>query len=235
MRPSLHSPASPLRRISSQTVAVTATATDSESGVNAVTVRLNGHGRYGYSYARLKRDGDQWVGQAKIKQCVKSGEWKATVYLNDGAGNYKAYRSHALEAADLPFSISVTSTPGDSNPPEVDNATAAGAEHTITLNFSEGVKNVSDSTLRVYAMKPASTRYTSSTSISSITCGDGISTVPCDGSGNLVTSARLTVPDVVGGARFQVWANLDNLTPQLTDGAGNPLRWDYSVAQVTGS
>jgi hypothetical protein len=37
------------------------------------------------------------------------------------------------------------------------------------------------------------------------------------------------------GKEFQVYANLGGITSQLTDGAGNPLSWNFQAADVTGS
>jgi hypothetical protein len=105
----------------------------------------------------------------------------------------------------------------------------------ITLDFSEGVKNVTDSTLDVFALAPASARFQTPLAISHIVCSDGTGTVACSGSGGLVTSAVLTVPDVSAGRNYQVWANPDSVTSQLTDGAGNPLDWSFQAADVTGS
>ncbi|MBV9486180.1 MAG: hypothetical protein JO246_09010 [Frankiaceae bacterium] len=220
---------------SKQILTVTANVSDTQSGVRFLALRLSGGGRFGYGFARLKPDGDHWSGQVKIRQCSRGGDWKVSAFTSDRAGNYHSYRPHALAAAGFTSVVTVTSNPGDGRSPEVNNATASGAEHTITLNFSEGVKNVTDTTLEVYPMKPAATRYETTSAISAISCSDGTGTVPCDGSNGLVTSARLSVDDVVGGAKFQVWANQDAVTSQLTDGAGNPLQWGYRVAQVTGS
>jgi hypothetical protein len=105
----------------------------------------------------------------------------------------------------------------------------------ITLDFTEGVKNVTDSTLAVFARAPASTRFQAPLSISNVVCSDGTGTVACTGNGGLVTSAVLTVPDVAAGQDYEVWANQGSVTSQLTDGAGNPLDWSYQAADVTGS
>jgi hypothetical protein len=45
----------------------------------------------------------------------------------------------------------------------------------------------------------------------------------------------LDVHDVTGGHRYDVLANQGAVTSQLTDGAGNPLSWDYTREQVTGA
>jgi hypothetical protein len=43
------------------------------------------------------------------------------------------------------------------------------------------------------------------------------------------------VPDVAAGQDYEVWANVDSVTPQLTDAAGNPLGWGRIAAKVVGS
>jgi hypothetical protein len=219
-----------------QTVDITATASDTQSGVSSVYVRVFHAGRAGgYAFARLQPDGDNWTGQLKLRACSASGIWKVGASVEDNANNYTNYRQKKLAAAGMTSSIEVTSNPGDNQSPEVIGATASGRHHTITLNFSEGVKTVTDSTLSVYAMKPAADRYKSTTPVSSISCSDGTNDVACSGDDGLVTSAVLDVPGVVSGAKFRIWSNVDAVTPQLTDGAGNPLDWDYPVAEVKGS
>lgn len=218
-----------------QTVSVAATATDSGSGVRSVRVSFNHGGQGGFATAVLTRHGTQWTGQAKFRRCIPDGQWRIEAFVIDAAHNYASYRANELSDAGLPSQLSVQSSPGDTIAPEVANSTASGIDHTITLDFSEGVKNVSTSTVAVYAQKPASTRYRHPLSVSGITCSNGTTTVGCAGAGGLVTSARLVVPAVTGGDTYTVWANLAAVTPQLTDAAGNPLRWDYEVAKVTGS
>jgi hypothetical protein len=224
---------------SSQLVTVTARATDKQSGLALVLAQIQfGRGydiRGSFLDVRLTRHGNLWTGQAKIRECVPSGTWRVSVDLVDRAENLAQYSSKKLLAAGLPGQLSVTSHPGDSNPPSVKSSTASGAGHMITLDFSEGVKNVTDSTLAVFALAPASTRFQTQLAISHIACSDGTGTVACSGSGGLITSAVLTVPDVTAAQDYQVWANLDSVTSQLTDGAGNPLDWSFQVADVTGS
>lgn len=41
----------------------------------------------------------------------------------------------------------------------------------------------------------------------------------------LVTSAKLTVADLKPGAQYIVYANLNQVTAQLTDGNRNPMDW----------
>jgi hypothetical protein len=222
-----------------EAVTVTARATDRQSGVAFARAHLTaGPGRFapGSSLTvHMTRLGDVWTGQAKVRECVPSGAWRVSVDLVDNAENVARFSSKSLIAAGLPGQITVTSHPGDVEPPSVDSSTAAAAHHMITLDFSEGVKNVTDSTLSVFALAPASTRFQSPLTISGVVCSDGTGTVACSGSGGLVTSAVLTVPDVVAGRHYEVWANQDSVTPQLTDGAGNPLDWTYQATTVKGS
>jgi hypothetical protein len=236
-----------------QTITVTATASDALSGVKHVNVDMSINGGAGGSaagfypfpglgyyqnsdvYVSLKRSGDTWTGTAKFRRCVPSGNWKVSASVQDRAGNSIYYTSKKLTAASLPGTIAVTATPGDVDPPDVRNATAAGVTNTITLDFTEGVKNVNTSTLSVYAMKPKATRFEATTPINSIQCSNGMAYIDCSGSGGLVTSAILQLTGPIDGLKYQVYANLNQITTQLTDGAGNPLSWNYAVAQVTGS
>jgi hypothetical protein len=249
------SPASVNTTTGAQTVTVTATASDALSGVARVNVNLGiSHGdagsapivglypfpglgfqQTGFVNATLTPSGSKWVGTLTFRKCVPSGNWHTQLSLSDNAGNFANYPSKTLTAAGLPGTLAVTSTAGDVEPPTVRDATASGADGTVTLDFTEGVKNVSASTLSVYALRPVATRYQHTTAISAIVCSNGKADVACSGSGGLVTSAILTVPAVVGGKEFQVFANLGGIGSQLTDGAGNPLSWNFQAADVTGS
>jgi hypothetical protein len=225
-----------------QDVTVTATATDTKSGVKRINASMylrqtGGFKPGGFANLRLTRNGSQWTGQTKIRECAPSGDWRVSAYVTDHANNQTFYSSKTLTAAGLPGELTVISTPGDVTAPTVDNATASSAQHTITLDFSEGVKDVNTSTLTVFARHPAAARFQHDVAISAITCSNGSITVDCSGTatGGLVTSAVLTVPAIAVGKEYQVWANLDSVTLQLTDAAGNPLDWSYEAADVTGS
>jgi hypothetical protein len=236
-----------------ETVTVTATATDTRSGVSRVNATLyTNHGENGsaagfYPYpglgfvssgnlnVNLKRSGDEWVGTAKFRECVPSGTWKVDAYVTDRAENSTFYSSKKLIAAELPGTLAVTATHGDVEPPSVRDAVALDFNNWIILDFTEGVKNVSTSTLSVFAMKPKADRFQSTTPINGIVCYHEGTIVDCSGSGGLVTSAVLTVNALSGQAKFQVYANLNSMTSQLTDGAGNPLDWNEPAAEVTGS
>jgi hypothetical protein len=238
-----------------QTVTVMATAKDARSGVARIDVELNishgdadgapsgglypfpgvGFSQSGFLNTTLTKQGSQWVGTLTFRRCEPSGNWHVQIGLSDKANNFANYRSKQLAAAHMPGTLSVTSTPGDVEPPTVRGATASSSDHTITLDFSEGVKNVTTSTLSVYALRPAADRFQQTSTISSIVCSNGETNVDCSGSGGLVTSATLTVPAVVLGKEFLVFANLGGITSQLTDGAGNPLDWSFEAADVTGS
>jgi hypothetical protein len=222
-----------------QQATVTATARDAKSGVRRTQVELfNRSGEEkqdSFLTVNLKRQGNAWVGHATFQQCVPSGAWDVQAFVIDKAGNFAAYSAKKLTAAGLPGHVTVVSTPGDSTDPTVSNATASAAHHMITLDFSEGVKNVTGSTLTVFAKSPAATRFQSPVTVSGITCFNGTGAVSCTGSGGLATSAQLDVPDVAAGQQDEVFANLNSVTSQLTDGTGNPLDWNYPAAEVTGS
>lgn len=223
------------------TVNVTATATDQRSGVKSVEVSASvanqGEGEYRYSYvsSRLRQVGNHWEGTLTFHRCAAAGTWQLSAYAVDTAGNGHFLNTKRLVRAGLPSSISVTSNPGDAEPPYVTGSTASGADSTITLDFDAGVRNVTTSTLTVYAMQPDDQRFQQSQQVSAIVCSDGHATVDCAGDQQPVTSAVLTVSGLSAGSEYQVWSNLDAITPQLTDVAGNPLDWNYEVADVTAS
>jgi hypothetical protein len=222
-----------------QEVTMTATAHDATSGVGRIQAELfsrRGAGeRAAFVTVNLKRAGHHWVGHAIIQQCVPSGSWDVRVFVGDKAGNFAGYAVKKLIAAGLPGHLTVFSTAGDSIEPTVTNSTASAAHHMITLDFSEGVKNVTGSTLTVFARQPAATRFSSPLTVSGITCFNGTGAVSCTGSGGLATSAELDVPGIAAGQDYEVFANLNSVTSQLTDGTGNPIDWSFPAAEVTGS
>lgn len=241
-----------------ETVTVTAKATDTGSGVRAIDVfggirhGINGvaSGAYplgaagiGYLssdnfHARLTKtaNGD-WVGTTRVRQCVPSGTYKLNVSLRDGADNSRFYSTKQLAKAGITSTVDVTSKHGDIEAPYVYSAATYGAESRVFLNFSEGVANVSTSTLAVYPLSPSSSRFTTPATVTAITCANGTDTVDCSGSGSggLVTSAALTVSDLKPGKDYAIYANLDQVTPQLIDGNGNAVDWNYQAAQVKDS
>jgi hypothetical protein len=237
-------------------VTVTAKATDIRSGVRYIDVTgfirhgINGvaDGLYphaaagvGYSssadfHARLKKSSSgDWVGTTKVRRCVPSGTYKLNVSLRDVAGNYRNYSTKQLAKAHITSTIDVTSKHGDIVAPYVYSAATYGPERKLFLNFSEGVANVSTSTLAVYPLSPASSRFTTPATVTKMKCSNGTDTVDCSGSGDLVTSAVLTVAGFKPGKKYDVYANLNQVTPQLTDGNGNPLDWNYAATEVMDS
>ncbi|HEY2299568.1 MAG TPA: hypothetical protein VGH43_17680 [Jatrophihabitans sp.] len=237
-------------------VTVTAKATDIGSGVQYVYV--NGGIRHGvngaaggayplaadgigylssnYFSVRLKKGTDgRWVGATTIKQCVPSGTYKLNVAVRDVAGNYRSYSKRQLDNAHITSTVDVTSKHGDVAAPYIYSAATYAPQHAIFLNFSEGVATVDTSTLAVYPLSPISSRFTTPADVSAIVCSHGLDTIDCSGSGSLVTSAVLTVPSLTPGVRYDVYANLNQVTPQLVDGNGNPMGWNYESAEVRDS
>jgi hypothetical protein len=105
----------------------------------------------------------------------------------------------------------------------------------VFLNFSEGVATVDTSTLTLYPMAPRKSRFTKPAPVAGIVCANGRTTVACSGSAGLVTSAVLTVPSLVPGHQYELYANLDDTTPQLTDGNANPMDWNNNAVEVKDS
>jgi hypothetical protein len=236
-----------------QQVTVTAQATDTGSGVRFIDVNggirhgINGlaDGNYPHAAAgvgflssddfhvRLEQSSNgDWIGTTTVRRCVPSGSYKLTASLSDAAGNRAFYSTKQLAKAGITSRVDVTSKRGDVVAPYVFSAATYGADSNLFLNFSEGVANVSTSTLTVYALSPKSTRFQAPVNVSAIACADGKDVVDCSGAGDLITSAKLTVPDLDPGTRYVVYANLDQVSPQLTDGNGNPMDWNYAATEV---
>jgi hypothetical protein len=237
-------------------VTVTAEATDAGSGVREIDVNSGiRHGLNGASgglypraaagvgflsnenfHVRLKKNSNgDWVGTTTVRRCVPSGTYKLTAELRDGARNYHFYSTKQLAKAGITSTVDVTSKHGDVAAPYVYSAATYGADENLFLNFSEGVANVSTSTLSVFPLSPRSTRFTTQATITDLACANGTHTVDCSGSGGLITSAKLTISDFKPGTSYQVYANLNEVTPQLVDGNGNPMGWNYDQAEVRDS
>ena len=176
-----------------------------------------------------------WVGTATVRRCVPSGTYKLSAQVDDVAGNHRYYSSPQLSKAHLTSAVAVTSRHGDIVAPYVYSAATYGADGEVFLNFSEGVTDVGTSTLTVFALGAQNTRYQSPMTIASIVCSDGHQAVDCSGANELVTSAVLTVPGMTAGEGYEIWANQDQVTPQLADGNRNPLDWNYAATEVVDS
>lgn len=230
------SPASLDSTTAPATATITATAADVGSGVRSIYVNAaKRHRPYGFAATRLHRDGDSWTGTLKFPACGAGGTYQLNLSVVDAARNYSQYSHKRLLASDFPASLHVTSHHGDVQPPRISGATALAANGEITVTFSEGVHNVSTSTLTLYPMAPADSRYQQPAGIAGIVCSDGSATVDCSGSAQPVTSAVLSVPGLTAGSTYQLWANLRSATPQLTDAAGNPMEWGYPAVAIRAS
>jgi hypothetical protein len=237
-------------------VTVTAKAADARSGVRYIDVNgsirhgINGvaHGAYPFAAAgvgfqssadfhvRLRKNANgDWVGTTTVRRCVPSGTYKLDADVRDVAGNDHNYSSTQLAKAGITSTVDVTSKHGDVVAPYVYSAATYGPERKLFLNFSEGVANVNTSTLTVYPLSPASTRYTKPATVTGITCSNGTETIDCSGSGDLVTSAYLVVSGFKPGKKYDVYANLNQVTPQLVDGNRNAMDWNYTATEVMDS
>jgi hypothetical protein len=246
-----------------QTVAIKASATDAVSGVKQIEVSFErnsnlgivfgagsdsagaasapGFGRFGNFAAggdvnvRLTRTGSQWTGTATFRECVPTGKWHVSVQTFDNANNGSFFFGKRLTKLGFANTLQVAAAPQYVFDPVVTAATAGGAQHQITLDFDNGVQNLTTSNLTAYAMSPADTRYQTPLPITSIQCSNGSAFIDCSGSGGLVSSAVLTIPGVVGKQHYEVWADLDATTSQITDAGGLPVSWQYAIAQVKGA
>jgi hypothetical protein len=241
----------------SEQVTVTATATDTGSGVKSIQLGSGIHGGLngvaggfyplasagiGYLSAknfnvRLKKTASGgWVGVTTVKQCVPSGTYKLDVRLADAAGNYRSYNKKQLVHAGITSTVEVTSKHGDIARPYVYSAATLDAQSWLILNFSEGVANVNTSTLTVYPLSPKSTVFTTPTTVTGMTCYNGSpDPVDCSGADGLVTSAVLTVPSLEAGKKYEVYANQNQVTEQLVDGNRNPVSWNSDTTGVIGA
>ena len=189
-----------------------------------------------YFNVRLKKTSNgSWVGTTTVRRCVPSGTYKLNVNLTDVAGNYHYYSTKQLAKSGITSTVRVTSKHGDVAAPYVYSAATYGADSELFLNFSEGVANVSTSTLTVYPLSPAKTRFSKPAAVTAITCANGTKKIACSGSDGLVTSAVLIIPSLKPGNQYQVYANLNQVSPQLTDGNRNPLDWNYAATEVKDS
>jgi hypothetical protein len=203
-------------------------------GADAYLSNPNGGVGSDLSIELARRPGtDTFVGTKNLRECVPGGAWRVEIGLDDNAHNQISYSPDQLAAMQLPNTIHVTSSPGDIVPPRAMAVTSV-ADHTLTLMFSEGVENVDDSTVHVYPLSPPAARFYP-VPITMVTCSTGAATVDCTGGHGLVTSAVLTIPQLTSGTQYSVFANVDGVAPQLTDGNGNPLAWSRRVDRVKAS
>lgn len=237
-------------------VTVTARAKDVGSGVRYIEVNSGiQHGANGaaggsyplaaagvgylaseYLHVRLNKNASgDWVGTMRVRQCVPSGTYKLTVEVRDVAGNDQYYSTKHLAHEHITSTVEVTSKHGDVEAPYVYSAATYAPDHEIFLDFSEGVADVTTSTLTIYPLSPAGSRYTTPADVTNIECAHGTDIVDCSGSNGLVTSAALTVPSMKPGEKYDVFANLRDVTAQLVDGNGNPMDWNYSATEVKDS
>lgn len=221
-------------------VTVKATLVDAKAnikGAYAVFAPVNNKsGDYASVGATLKYTSHHvWKGSATFAECVPSGTWDLGVYAYTPNRSVTHFAKPSRNG--LPDSIQVTSTPGDIDPPTVTDSSASSAAETVSLTFSEGVKNVTSSDLSVYALTPPGSAYQNSETIGGIVCMNGASIVDCSGSGGLVTKAVLSVPSLSGhaGVECAVWANQHGVSTQLTDGVGNPMDWENPATVVMDS
>ncbi len=227
------SPASVDITTGAQRVTFSATATDSGSGVQGISADASPPSGTPVHDVDLTRHGNTWTGTITIGPCAPTGTWLLDAAVGDRARNTTFYDSTALADAGFSSTLQVSATPDDTVAPTVQ--ATSDRPHTITLEFNEGVKNVRASTVRVYALSPASRRFQHTTAISSIACTDGEQQVACNGSSALVRYAILRIPGLTSESRYQVFTNAGAVRTQLTDAARNPMPWTEPAATVTAS
>jgi hypothetical protein len=209
-----------------QQVTVTATVTDTESGVASGYFDLRPHPNasdhpIGETFAYFTVNGDTLTGTATIARCVITGDWELGLDIRDAAGRETHPDSAELERLGFPSTLSVTSDPpGHRGGPREHAASTSLTDRTITVGFNRPVKNATMDNLLVYRAK----HFAQPVPTSAISCSDGTTTVPCDGSSGLATAVTLTVPSL-GDHHYLVSPNQDSVVSQITDDAGNPVPW----------
>ena len=119
-------------------VKVTAKATDSQSGVSAVSVTFTRNGRKLQVAAGMKRvagtpKSGTYAGYATVPRWVGKAGWSASAIVMDTAFNTRSYTTKALTSAHLPHAIAVVSK----NDTTVPTATAESFTPT-TVDVSNG-------------------------------------------------------------------------------------------------
>jgi hypothetical protein len=212
-----------------QTVTVNVTASDPQSGVASVSAVLNTwtnvYEQHGAG-ARLRLHhltGNNWTATVGVPPCAVSGRYTAQAWATNHAnGGSTGQRSNPLH---------VTSTRGAPDmTPRVSAATASAGTGMVTLTFNEGVKNVTATTLKVFAVS-ADGGLGRQLPVIGIVCSDASTTVACNGSAAVITSAQLNVAGLSPEAT--IWANQDSITSQLTSRFGYPMDWNDAAASVT--
>ncbi|HVV75490.1 MAG TPA: hypothetical protein VHC43_05590 [Mycobacteriales bacterium] len=178
-------------------------------------------------FVRLVPDGTSWSGSLTIPGCVTNGVWKAGVYIQDQAGRHRDYDDAALRNAGLPDTLNVTSNEVDTDAPGVSSVSADATTHTISVSFSPGVFNIAPAALTVYRSTPAGPQYESPLSIAGISCRTADVAIACNGSAGAVSTAVLQVPSVVAGETYEVWANLNQVIPPISDAEGYAVDPEY--------
>jgi len=134
----------------SQTITVTAHATDNLSGVAYGYIYFSALGSQS-GYSSRAADGYFYVSggtslaavltaSVSVPQYSQPGTWRASVYLYDNVGNEAYYSTAALTTAGFPTNLAVTSTPLPSTtPPKLTNF----ALNTTAVTVSNGSATVS--------------------------------------------------------------------------------------------
>lgn len=227
-----------------QRITVTARLADRGSGVRAAAVELDRtvsistpDGGYTETFpvylVSLRRHGGIWSGTAGIHRCDETYTYALAVDAVDRAGNSVQIGRHGLQQIGAAPTIHVQTANTSSGPPTVTGAATEPSE--VDVDFSSPVTNVSPSTISLYDVTSPADRYQSATPIQSIACFDASGEqTDCSGATDPVTKARLSVSSIVSGDRYELWANLNSVTPQLTDTLSFPMNWLQPAADFTG-
>jgi hypothetical protein len=218
---------------------VIAHVADPQSGVRNIGIefRAAGGGEGSELGAKLTRRGDHWIGHFRVRRCSANGHWRLynVDAHNRAFGHLNLFGKRELRRSGLAASFTVAGGEFDDPVPTVVSATRNGDQ--LTLDFSEGVRNVSSASLTVYRHAASGFEFgRGPLTITAISCRRNGAPVDCTGRSGLVTSTTLTVPGapppipkLPATFSFGVLANQGVVVGQLSDELGRPMTWTDQV------
>jgi hypothetical protein len=215
--------------------AVTARATDAESGVESVSVTLYPRAVEGEELglsradppvftATLRRSAGSpadgtWSGVLRVGRCARIGTYDVLADVSDHIGRYRGYHGSRLTALGVPAQVDIVSRARDTFLPTIGRR--ALSSRRIVVVFDEGVVNVTARNLRLIDYHPAAR-------VVDVTrrCLDAQRhRISCSGADAPVRRVVLTIaPGIRLRPVWRIDANPSGAAPQITDTFGNPLR-----------
>jgi hypothetical protein len=157
-----------------------------------------------------------WRGTARVTRCASAGEYRVAVVARGQAWTQRTVTAERLVQIGGPATVSMPWLPGDDAEP-VARLLQAAPGH-LAVRFSEGVRNV----LPALEMRDSETGVLRE--VASVTCAtaEGLE-APCSGGDAVVRRVDFMTREVLGRA-VTFTLSRDPIVPQITDGAGNPVR-----------